>query len=247
MAFDWNSRNAPASLAAGLLAAMASFALAAQQSAPDPRVEIARKIPGASAEDLSPSPIPGVYELVRGADIAYVSADGKYAIAGDLYDISSSANITENKRRGVRMKLLSSVPQSQMIVFAPAAPKYMVTVFTDIDCGYCRKLHGQIAEYNRLGIGVRYLFYPRSGPGTESWAKAEQVWCSRNRNETFTRLKKGEDVSGPSQCKGSPVANDYALGRKLAIEGTPAIVLPDGDLLSGYLPPAMLAKRLRGG
>ena len=134
-----------------------------------------------------------------------------------------------------------------MLVFSPPNPKYTVTVFTDIDCAYCRKLHSQIGEYNKLGIRVRYLFYPRSGPGTDSWAKAEQVWCAKDRNDTFTRMKRGEEVPGPKQCKNTPVARDYDLGRKLDIGGTPALLLEDGELLSGYLPPAMLASHLRGG
>lgn len=231
-----------------LAVAVPSFTLlAADPASPDPRVELAHRIPGAKPEDLRVSPIPGMYELTRGADIAYVSADGKYAITGDLYDINSNVNLTETKRRSARLSLLSSVPESEMLVFSPENPKHTVTVFTDVDCGYCRKLHSQMAEYNRLGIRVRYLFYPRSGPDTESWGKAEQVWCSKDRNTALTRAKRGEELSGPTQCKGSPVARDYALGQKLNIEGTPALVLDDGELLSGYLPPAMLAKRLNGG
>jgi thiol:disulfide interchange protein DsbC len=227
---------------------MAPFTLNAADSAKpsDPRIELAGKIPGAQPEDLRASPIPGVYELTRGADIAYVSADGKYAIAGDLYEINSNNNLTENKRRGARAKLLSAIPDSETLVFSPPNPKYTVNVFTDVDCGYCRKLHSQMAEYNRLGIRVRYLFYPRSGPDTESWDKAEEVWCSKDRNAALTRAKLGEKLSAPKQCKGSPVARDYALGQKLNIGGTPALVLEDGELLPGYLPPAMLAQRLRG-
>ena len=90
--------------------------------------------------------------------------------------------------------MLNSVPESQMVVFSPKDPKYTVTVFTDIDCGYCRKLHSEMAKYNELGIRVRYLFYPRTGPNTESWSKAVAVWCSPNRNEALTRAKRGEDI-----------------------------------------------------
>jgi thiol:disulfide interchange protein DsbC len=238
----------PSMIFLGLLAAAAPLMLHAEEPAAtkDPRAEIASKIPGARVEELRASPISGMYELTRGTDIAYVSSDGKYAIAGDLYEIGSNKNLTENKRRDARLKLVSVVPETQMLVFSPANPKYTVTVFTDIDCGYCRKLHSQIAEYNKLGIRVRYMFYPRTGPGTESWAKAEQVWCAKDRNDTFTRLKRGETVPGPKQCKGSPVEREYELGRKLDIGGTPALLLEDGELLSGYLPPAMLANHLRG-
>jgi thiol:disulfide interchange protein DsbC len=233
-------------IALGLAVAPLTLWAAEPAAKADPRIDIAGKIPGAKPENLRPSPIAGVYEMTRGADVAYVSSDGKYAIVGDLYDIKSNANLTENKRRDARLKLLAAVPESQMLVFSPQDPKYTVTVFTDIDCTYCRKLHSQIADYNRLGIRVRYLFYPRSGPDTESWTKAEQVWCSNDRKDTFTRMKRGESVSGPKQCKGSPVAQDYALGQKLDIGGTPALLLEDGELLSGYLPPQMLAQHLRG-
>ena len=227
-----------------LAGAMSPFAAFAQAAKPDPRVEIASKIPGARPEELRPSPIPGVYELARGTDIAYVSADGKYAIAGDLYDISANDNLTEQRRRDVRVKMLAAVPESQMIVFSPKDPRYTVTVFTDIDCAYCRRLHSQIAEYNRLGIRVRYLFYPRSGPGTESWKKAEQVWCSPNRNEALTRAKRGEELKVTKPCRNTPVQRHYELGQDFALHGTPAIVSADGELLPGYVPPAMLVQHL---
>ena len=214
--------------------------------AKDPRAEIASKIPGTKAEDLRESPIPGVYELARGTDIAYVSQDGKYAIAGDLYDMGSNANLTEASRRTERVKLISSMPEAQMVVFGPKEARYTVTVFTDVDCGYCRKLHSQIAEYNRLGIKVRYLFYPRSGPDTESWEKAEEVWCSNDRGSALTRAKRGEEITGPKHCKGSPVARQYALGREVGVRGTPAILLENGEMLPGYLPPNVLVQHLRG-
>jgi len=116
-------------------------------------------------------------------------------------------------------------------------------VFTDLDCGYCRKLHSEMAKYNELGIRVRYLFFPREGPDTESWDKAVSVWCSANRNDALTRAKKGETIKA-AKCKPNPVQRDYELGQDVGLRGTPAIVLPDGDLLPGYVPPAMLAQRL---
>jgi thiol:disulfide interchange protein DsbC len=228
-----------------LAASMPASYLAAQSpSKPDPRAEIARKIPGVKADDLRPSPIPGVFELTRGTEIAYISNDGKYAITGDLIDLSTSDNLSEKHRRDARVKLLSSFPETQMLTFAPKNPKYTVTVFTDIDCGYCRKLHSQIAEYNRLGIGVHYLFYPRSGPGTDSWKKAEQVWCSPNRNEALTRAKRGEALSAKA-CASSPVARHYDLGQSFDIRGTPAIVTSKGEMLPGYVEPAVLAQHLQ--
>jgi thiol:disulfide interchange protein DsbC len=233
-----------------LLSAAVSCALAAEPaSAPDkakadPRVAIASKIPGTHPEDLRPSPVPGIYELTRGADVIYVTTDGKYAFVGDLYDLPKNADLTEEQRKTVRAKLISAVPESQMVIFAPKNPRYTVTVFTDVDCAYCRQLHSQIAEYNRLGVRVRYLFYPRSGPDTESWTKAEQVWCSPDRNDALTRAKLGQALKA-KPCADNPVAREYALGKDFQLEGTPAIVLADGELVPGYMPPDMLVQHLK--
>lgn len=222
----------------------AAPAAAAPAATSDPREEIARHIPGASAEQLRASPIPGLWEYTHGGDIAYVTPDGRYAIAGDLYDLKSNANLTETHRREVRLKLLAQVPDNYMLVFGPKDPKYTVTVFTDVDCPYCRRLHSEIGVYNRLGIRVRYLLYPRTGPNTPSWTKAEQVWCAADRNDALTRAKLGQ-VLQDKPCAGNPVAATYALGREFAIDGTPAIVMTNGEVLPGYLPPDVLLKHLQ--
>jgi thiol:disulfide interchange protein DsbC len=232
----------------GILGACASIASSADQPAPavDPRIELAKKIPGTTPDELHASPIPGMWEVVRGTDIAYVTSDGKYAISGDLYDLAKNDNLTEVRRKDIRMKLLATVPESDMLIFSPRDPKYTVTVFTDVDCAYCRKLHSQIAEYNRLGVRVRYMFYPRSGPNTDSWAKAEQVWCSTNRNDALTRAKLGEELKSPKSCGNSPVGRDYAMGQQFDIRGTPAIVMNNGEMLGGYVSPMQLVQHLQG-
>jgi thiol:disulfide interchange protein DsbC len=211
---------------------------------PDPRVEIARHITGASADQLRESPVPGLWEYTRGGDVGYVTADGRYAIMGDLYDLKSNANLTEAHRREVRLKLLAQVPESEMLVFGPKDPKYTVTVFTDVDCPYCRKLHSEMAVYNRLGIRVRYLLFPRNGPDTPSWTKAQQVWCAADRNDALTRAKLGQALPD-KPCARNEVAMSYALGREFALDGTPAIVMTNGELLPGYLPPDVLLKHLQ--
>ena len=198
--------------------------------------EVASHIPGAKADELRPSPIKGIYEYTRGTEIAYVTADGKYAINGDLYDIAKDNNLTEAHRRELRAQMMAAFPESQMLIFGPQDAKYTVTVFTDVDCAFCRKLHSQIAEYNRLGIRVRYLLYPRTGPNTSSWTKAEQVWCSPDRNDALTRAKLGQDLK-TKPCTDNPVAHSYKLGQDFALQGTPAIIMTDGELLGGYVPP----------
>ena len=205
---------------------------------------IASRIKGAKASELRPTPIKGIYEYQHGSEIVYVSEDGKYAFAGDLYQLSSSYNVTETRRREVRRSLIAAVPEAAMVAFAPGEYKYTVNVFTDVDCQYCRKLHSQIADYNKLGIRVRYLSFPRTGPQTESWTRAEQVWCAKDRNTALTQAKLGKNPGG-QVCAANPVASQYALGRSLRISGTPSIITEFGDMIEGYAPPLELLKELQ--
>jgi thiol:disulfide interchange protein DsbC len=131
-----------------------------------------------------------------------------------------------------------------MVVFSPPNPKYTVTVFTDVDCPYCQTLHSQIDEYNRLGVKVRYMFFPRSGPDTESWYKAEQVWCSSDRRAALTEAKLGKPLAA-KLCPNTPVAQEYELGRQIGLEGTPGIVLSNGTMIGGYMPPDKLLAELQ--
>ena len=129
------------------------------------------------------------------------------------------------------------------ILFSPVDPKYSVTIFTDVDCTYCRKLHAQINEYLDRGISVRYVLYPRNGPASRAWSKSEDVWCAKDRNEALTAAKLDRKFE-TSECDASMIGKHYALGQGVGLSGTPAIVLEDGTLIGGYLPPAALAGRL---
>jgi thiol:disulfide interchange protein DsbC len=218
----------------------------AAASAADPRVALLKLLPaGSKLEDLRPSPVAGIYEFTQGAEISYLTADGKYFIDGNLYDMKSRDNLTEGLRTHARIALINSVPESEMLIFSPPNPKYTITVFTDVDCAYCRKLHSQIAEINRLGIRVRYMFFPRTGPGTESWKKAEVVWCSANRNEALTRAKAGATLDMNKVCAPTPVKREYELGENIGVRGTPAIITESGDYINGYMEPRELLDQLK--
>ena len=200
---------------------------------------------GVKPEDLHATPIPGIYELLRGGDAAYVSSDGKFAIIGDMYETGTNNDLTENRRRDLRLKMLAAIPEAQMVVFGPDNPKHTITVFTDMDCAYCRKLHSQISDYNKLGIRVRYIAYPRTGPNTSSWSKAEQVWCSADRKTALTEAKLGKSL--PTKiCANNPVATEYQLGQDFNLQGTPTLILGNGEMVSGYLAPDDLAAQLKG-
>ena len=158
----------------------------------DPRAIIAKKFPEISVDDVQPSPVPGIYQVPMGADMAYVSADGRYLFAGDLYEIDTRTNVTEQGRAAARVKLLGKLDDRDMIVFSPKVVKHTITVFTDVECGYCRKLHSQIDQLTKLGVRVRYAAYPRAGPDTEDWHKMEAVWCAKDRQAAITQAKLGQ-------------------------------------------------------
>ena len=157
--------------------------------------------------------------------------------------MTSKANLTEQRRQEGRITLMAGVSDDDAIIFAPTgAVRHTLTVFTDIDCTYCRRLHQEIGELNRLGIRVRYLMYPRNGPDTEAWRKAEAVWCSADRRDALTRAKRGETIKS-GKCE-TPIAAHYALGQQLGIQGTPGIITDRGEYLAGYLPAASMAEYL---
>jgi thiol:disulfide interchange protein DsbC len=222
-----------------LASALAADTNKAAVNSDDIRVQLAKKLPGAKPEDVRPTPIAGMYEIALGSSTAYISADGKYLISGDLYEIDSKTNLTEDRRTEGRLRSLATIKDADTIAFGPAAAKHSITVFIDVDCGYCRKLHSEIAELNKLGVRVRYAAYPRSGPGSESWTKMEAVWCAKDRRDALTRSQLGEDV-GPAKCGATPVASQYRLGEEMGVNGTPAIFTTDGNYIGGYLPPDKL-------
>lgn len=231
-----------------VLAMLATSALGAETTGNDAasqaaiKAAIVKKFPDMSIDAVRPSAMKGVYEVVMGADTAYVSADGKFLIAGDMYEIDSRTNLTEAGRQKTRVETLAKLDEREMIVFKPATVKHTVTVFTDVDCGYCRKLHSEISQLNELGVQVRYLAYPRAGPGTEDWRKMEAVWCSKDRKNAITEAKAGREVKA-GQCA-TPVAKQFKLGEQMGVRGTPAIFTSTGDYIGGYLTPGQMIKEL---
>ena len=194
-------------------------------------------------DNIKTSPVDGWYAIQQGPVVAYVSADGRYLLQGDIIDLETRANLTEVARNETRREVVASIEDNEVIVFSPADVKHTVTVFTDVDCTYCRRLHAQIGEYMEKGIEVRYLLYPRNGPASRSWTTAEQVWCASDRNGALTAAKTDQDFEF-SECDATTVQNHYVLGQEVGLSGTPAIVLEDGTLIGGYMPPAQLAARL---
>ena len=198
--------------------------------------------PGLEVGEISDSPIPGYRQVALGARVVYVSQDAKLLIQGTLIDLGSRESLTGQAEAALRVGMLAGVGDESRITFAAANPRHEITVFTDIDCGYCRRMHAEIDEYNRLGITVNYLFYPRAGIGSESYQKAVNVWCAPDRRKALTEAKAGKDL--PQANCTSPVTRDYDLGRRIGLDGTPAIYSANGTQLGGYVPPAEMLARL---
>jgi thiol:disulfide interchange protein DsbC len=195
------------------------------------------------ADKVGPAPMPGFQEAIVGGQVLYISDDGRYMMQGMLFDLKAKKDLSQLGISALRREELKKIPVSDRIVFAPAGvSKYTVSVFTDIECGYCRKLHSEIAEYNKLGIAIQYLAFPRAGLGTPDALAMESVWCSVDRRKALTDAKNGSKVP-PKRCT-NPVSDQYKLGQRLGLQGTPMIINSEGVALPGYLPPAQLLEAL---
>ncbi|RZO84258.1 MAG: DsbC family protein [Oceanococcus sp.] len=204
------------------------------------RDKLSNSFPTLKTEDISTTPVKGIYQVNRGVSFGYVTEDAKYFFDGDLIDLKNAVSLTEGSRKSLRLEVLDKIGEDKMITFAAKNQKHEMTVFTDIDCGYCRKLHREMAEYNDAGITVHYVFYPRSGPNTPSFKKAEEVWCSKDQNKAMTEAKDGRDVSAKA-CS-TPVMEHFRAGQEIGVRGTPALVLDDGTMQPGYVPAKRLAQ-----
>jgi len=235
----WNHRIA---FFAGVILALAALPLLAGADARI-KARLGKVLsPGYEIGPIKETPIKGLFEVVVGADVIYVSGDGEYMIDGRLIDLANQKDLTEPRRAMIRKQAIDKVGEDRMVIFAPDKYKHTITVFTDIDCGYCRKLHRQIADYGAEGIRVRYLFFPRAGVNSDSFRKSVSVWCADDRRQALTDAKAGKSLETRS-CK-NPVKDHLELGKQLGVSGTPAIVLESGDLVPGYVPAKRLAAML---
>lgn len=199
-----------------------------------------KNFPQLTIEDISASPIPGLSQVIASGNILYATQDGRYIIAGDLIDLQNGQhNLSEGARKASRLKSLNSVEEKNMLIFAAKKPEYVVTVFTDVDCGYCRKLHAEMSKLNDLGITVRYLAFPRAGENSATAEKMSKIWCAKNKQQAFNDASNDKAVEG-SVCPDRSVARGYELGQAIGINGTPTLVFEDGTVFPGYLPPEKL-------
>lgn len=201
-------------------------------------------MPGETNYTISSMPVPGVVEVDFGDGFIYLTEDGKYALKGDIIDLYKNVNLTEAKRSKSRLDALAKIDTSKMLVYpADKEKKHSITVFTDIDCGYCRRMHQGIKEYTSRGIEVRYVFYPRAGRNSASYYKAVSVWCADDSHTAMNRIVSGQAIES-STCE-NPVDQHMDVANLLGVTGTPTIILQDGRRLPGYVKAAQLEYIIR--
>lgn len=199
--------------------------------------------PDMPIEAITESPMPGVYQVqVKGGRQLYASADGQFVIQGYMFQFKDgqAINLTEQAQSRSVAQTIAAVPASEMVIFAPKNPKTHITVFTDTDCVYCQKLHSEVPELNRLGVEVRYMAFPRQGLASHGASTLTSVWCAKDQQAAMNKAKAREEV--PAATCDNPIAKQYELGQMIGVQGTPAIILADGQIIPGYQPAPQLAE-----
>ncbi len=235
---------------------LALNACAASEGAASGSEDVVRKavlsvVPTATIDSIKPAPVPGFYQVITSGQLVYVSADGKYMMNGDLLDLTAKKNISDAGWAAFRKAELAKVPESARIVFGPANPRYRVTVFTDVNCGYCRALHEHEAAFTKAGIALEYVAWPRdgvtdpAGRNTQIYNEMVSIWCATDRKSAFTAAKQGKTPK--SATCANPVKDQFELGVKLGVTGTPTIFAEDGTMLGGYVTPEQMLQLLNKG
>lgn len=208
------------------------------------RASLAKAVPNAPIEEITQTPVKGVYEARLGGQTVYVSADGKFLFTGDLVNLETRTNLSERSREKQSTAALAQLGAGKMLVIGPDKPRHVVTIFTDVDCPYCAKLHLEVPALNKEGVQVRYLFFPRAGLESDSYRRSVAVWCAADRAKAIGIAKAGGDLE-MKQCE-NPIAEHFQLAQRLNVQGTPAIFLANGSVVPGYMPAAKLVAILDG-
>ncbi len=193
--------------------------------------------------EIKLSPMEGVYEVTFGARTMYANKIGKYLILGDVYDTERSVSLSEELKQAKAIAVVDAMSETEMIVFGEDSADRTITVYTDVDCGYCQKLHREVPALLAGGVKVRYLWYPRAGIGSASYKKAVSVWCAEDQQQAMDNAKLSRSFTDAT-CDPNPVAAQYQSGQQVGVKGTPTIVVDDGTIIGGYMPAQKLLARL---
>lgn len=223
-----------------LVALIIASAAVADQDAITQRVS--GLVPEIETLNIAETPLPGVMEVQVNGEIIYMSEDGRYLMQGRLVDMDTQTDLTDAAKSVLRREAVSRLDDDKMVIFGNDNADYELMVFTDVDCGYCRRLHQQIEEYTEAGIRVKYMAFPRAGIGSETFDKMVSIWCADDPQGAMTIAKSGQQPA-PARCD-NPVEEQYRLGKQLGVTGTPSLITPNGEMIPGYVPPQQLRERL---
>ncbi|MGV6858635.1 MAG: DsbC family protein [bacterium] len=238
-------RRLKATILTSLLASVLASGMATgSEEIPKPLSDrLKQLVPTQQPDSIKQTPLKNLYEVVYGGDVLYLSGDGNFLVQGALIDLKNGINLTKNTQAGYRKKILATISDDQTIMYKPEGEtKHTITVFTDVDCPYCRRLHSEMDQYLKGGVAVRYLLYPRSGYGTPSSDKLVTAWCSDDKQQALTDEKNGKGL--PKKTCENPVQAHLKLGEQVGVTGTPAILLENGQLIPGYRPAADMIRML---
>jgi thiol:disulfide interchange protein DsbC len=202
------------------------------------KAALKKAFPDATIYSVRASSIPDLFEVEVEGKVLYVSGDGKFLLSGDLFDIESRTNLSEGPRGRAVSRQIDSVGESNMIVMGPDHPLRTISVFTDVDCPYCARLHLEVPQLTKQGVKVRYLLFPRNGIGSQTYQRSVAVWCAADRVKAVGIAKSGGTLDMKT-CP-NPVSEHYQVGERLNVSGTPTIFTDDGQKIGGYVPAARL-------
>lgn len=215
-----------------------SASLPAQAGQAAIKKTMAKILPNVPIKSIKPSAIAGMFEVRIGTEVYYITSNGRFLIDGDIIDMRLQRNLTTIARAQIRLEMINAVSENKMIIYEPGKTKRTITVFTDIDCPYCRKFHKDVPTLVKGGIRIRYIVFPRDGLSTNTYRKSVSVWCSRDRKKALSIAKSGGKLAYKT-CN-NPIAEHYKLAGRVGITGTPTLVVDDGRIWPGYLPPNKL-------
>lgn len=214
------------------ISTMASAAFAGDDAVKRITASLAQIQPAMKPTSISESPIPDLYQVVFGSQVIYMTSDARYLFQGDFYDLEKKVSISESAKSAFRLEKLKKISSEDMVVYKPEKVDAVITVVTDIDCPFCRKLHNEVPDYLQNNVEVRYIFMPLKGPA--DMRKTISVWCSDDQQTSLDIAKAGGEVD-EAKCD-NPIDKHLKLARELGVRGTPAILMENGEMLPGYVP-----------
>ncbi|MCW8879230.1 MAG: DsbC family protein [Kangiellaceae bacterium] len=222
-------------------------------SAEELKQMLEKKLPGLEVDEIEPSPAEGYYQVFYAGELMYISENGQFIFTGNMLELTEERPINhsqraivelDRKRAPMRAEVLAQVDEADMVVFEAPQEKYQVTIFTDVDCAYCRKLHKEIPQLNKSGVTVRYMAYPRAGIGSGAYRKLVAVWCAEDKQAAMDDAKLRRKF-GNLECQ-NPIAAQLNLVRKFNLSGTPAVIMDNGEIIGGYLPANEMIRLIAG-